>query len=139
MVIHVEIHFDYNVIFILAVSVVTLQCDSLQQLCDNDDQPRMCVCNVTGNILIWRTSIISGPVAAFTSLTNVGTSESNSGFTAVLTKRANGMSISTLTFNPSIVRAVGSGGVNVTCEGGSANTTNIAVTSAGSVHVVYRV
>ena len=27
----------------VAVSVITLECDSLQQLCPNDDQPRMCV------------------------------------------------------------------------------------------------
>ena len=98
------------------------------------------MCTVNGNLLVWKTSITIGAVAAFTSTANVGTIESNSGFTAVLTERANGMSISTLTFNPSIVRPNGSGGVNVTCVGDSANTTKlniIAVTSAGNV--VYRV
>ena len=118
--------------FIVAVSVVTLECDSLQQLCDNDDQPRMCMCTVTGNILIWRTSITSGAVATFISVDNVGTSESEGGFTGVLTERANGMSVSTLTFNPSTVRP--NNGVSVTCEGNVAMTTNIAVTSAGNVN-----
>ena len=91
------------------------------------------MCTINGNVLIWSTSITSGPVAAFGSTNNVGASESEGGFTGVLTGRANGMSVSTLTFNPSIVRAVGSGGVDVTCESSSFMTTNIAVTSAGNV------
>ena len=108
--------------------MITLQCDSLQQLCPGDNQPRMCVCNITGNLLIWRTST-SGSVAAFTP--NTIFSQSKRGFTAVLTQRANGTSVSTLTFNPSIV---GPNGVDVTCEGRNNHmTTSIAVTSAGNV------
>ena len=120
---------------IVAVSVITLQCDSLQQLCPNDDQPRMCVCNSTGNVLVWSTSV-TGTVAAFLSSASAGTNETEGGFTAVLTERANGVSVSTLTFNPSNVRATGTLGVEVTCEGSSVMTDNIAVTSAGNV--VYR-
>ena len=92
------------------------------------------MCTVTGNLLIWWTSITSGAVATFT--TTIITSQSNGGFTGVLTERANGMTISTLTFNPSIVRAVGSAGIGVTCEGSVTAATNIAVTPAGNV--VYR-
>ena len=58
------------------------------------------------------------------------------GFTAVLTERANGVSVGTLTFNPSTVRAAGSTGVDVTCEGFSIATNNIAVTIAGNVLVI---
>ena len=94
----------------------------------------MCVCNTTGNTLIWRTSL-TGAVANFTSSSNAGDSESDGGFTAVLTERANGVSVSTLTFNPYTVRAVGSTGVDVTCEGFSVATNNIVVTPAGNVLV----
>ena len=122
---------------LVAVSVITLECDdSLQQLCSNDDQPRMCVCNATGNTLIWKTSVNGGAVANFTSSSNVGDSESDGGFTAALTERANGVSVGTLTFNPSTVRAAGSTGVDVTCEGFSVATNNIAVTIAGNVLVI---
>ena len=62
--------------------------------------------------------------------------DSNGGFTAVLTERANGVSASTMNFNPATVNAAGSGGVDVTCEDiasvGAVNTTNIAVTYAGT-------
>ena len=95
----------------------------------------MCVCNTTGNTLIWRTSV-NGAVANFTSSSNVDDSESDGGFTAVLTVRANGVSVGTLTFNPSTVRAAGSTGVDVTCEGFSVAINNIAVTIAGNVLVI---
>ena len=68
----------------------------------------------------------------------VGGNDSDGGFTAVLTVRANGVSVSTLTFNPSTVRAAGSGGVDVACEGtASTSTANIAVTSAGTFIFLY--
>ena len=87
----------------------------------------MCVCNTTGNTLVWRTPI-TDTIAAFLPSANVGDNETEVGFTAVLTERANGVSVSTLTFNTSTVRAAGSGGVNVTCEGSSVMTDNVAVT-----------
>ena len=98
----------------------------------------MCVCNSTGNLLIWRTSITGGSVATFGPSAMVGGNDSDGGFTAVLTERANGVSASTLTFNPSTVRAAGSGGVDVACEGtASTSTANIAVTSAGTFIFLY--
>ena len=94
----------------------------------------MCVCNSTGNTLVWRTSTTGGTVATFGPGAMVGDNDTDRGFTAVLTERANGVSVSTLTFNPSTVNAAGPGGVNVTCEstGTSTNTTHIAVTFAGT-------
>ena len=97
----------------------------------------MCVCNSTGNLFIWRTSITGGSVATFGPSAMVGDNDTDGGFTAVLTVRANGVSASTLTFNPSTVRAAGSGGVDVTCEGASTSTVNIAVTSAGTFIFLY--
>ena len=51
---------------------------------------------------IWRTSITGGSVATFGPSAMVGDNDTDGGFTAVLTVRA---SASTLTFNPSTVRA----------------------------------
>ena len=118
----------------VAVSVITLECDSLHQLCPNDDQPRMCVCNSTGPTLVWDTSI-SGAIS-FGAPEMAGATGSAGEFTAVLTERANGMSSSTLTFNPSTARAA-AGPVTVTCDDIASlvtviNTTNITVTSAGN-------
>ena len=98
----------------------------------------MCVCNSTGNTLVWRTSITGGTVATFGPDAMVGENDTDGGFTAVLAVRANGVSVSTLTFNPSTVSAAGSGGVDVTCEGtASTSTTNIAVTFAGTFIFLY--
>ena len=93
------------------------------------------MCNSTGNTLIWRTSV-TGAVANFTSSSNVDDSDSDGGFTGVLTERANRVSVGTLIFSPSTVRAAGSTGVDVTCEGFSVATNNIAVTTAGNVLVI---
>ena len=53
--------------------------------------------------------------------------DTDGGFTAVLTERANGVNVSTSTFNPSTVKAAGSSGVDMTCEG----------TASTSVHCCY--
>ena len=78
------------------------------------------------NICNWYSIVTFGADAM------VGDTGSNGGFTAVLTERANGVSASTMNFNPATVNAAGSGGVDVTCEDiasvGAVNTTNIAVT-----------
>ena len=67
--------------------------------------------------LVWRTFITgSTSVATFGPSAMVGDNDTDSGFTAVLTERTNGVFISTLTFNPSTVSAAGSSGVNVICE-----------------------
>ena len=90
------------------------------------------MCNSTGNTLVWRTSITGGTVATFGPGAMVGDNDTDGEFTAVLTERVNGVSVSILTFNPSTVSAAGPGGVDVTCEDtASTSTVNIAVTSAG--------
>ena len=49
----------------------------------------VCVCNSTGVTLVWRTSITGGCVAIFGPSAMVGDNETDGGFTAVLTERAN--------------------------------------------------
>ena len=98
----------------------------------------MCVCNSTGPTLVWDTSI-SGEIP-FGAPEMAGATGSAGEFTAVLTERANGMSSSTLMFNPSTVRAA-AGPVTVTCDDIASlvtviNTTNITVTSAGNNYFV---
>ena len=92
----------------------------------------MCVCNTNGDALLWSTSI-TGLLAAFLPSASVGANGTIGGFTAVLTERANGVSVSTLTFNTSTVSAAGDSGVDVTCDGSSVMTRNVAFTSAGTV------
>ena len=117
--------------------MITLECDSLQQLCPNDDQPRMCVCNVTGLTLVWKTASITGSsfIVAFGPSSTVGANGSDNGFSGILTEKANGVFVSTLTFKPSSVRIAGKGGVDVNFASvhGDSSTTNIAVTPAGTI------
>ena len=90
----------------------------------------MCVCNSTGNFLLWITSITNGII--FSAGAMAGDTGIIGEFDVVLTEKVNGFNISTLTFNPSTVRATGSGGVNVTCSDTTvASTANVVVTSAG--------
>ena len=100
-------------LFVVAVSVITLECDSLQQLCPSDDQPtepRMCVCNVTGSSLVWGTSLTSGAVAIYSTTAPVGTTATVNGFTANLVLvNPTGLIVSTLTFNPSAIRSMHTG------------------------------
>ena len=121
--------------------MITLECDRLQQLCPNDDQQRMCVCSVTGLTLAWKTTSITGSsfIVAFGASSTVGANGSDNGFSGILTEKANGVFVSTLTFNLLIA---GKGGVDVTCEdfasvNGDSSTTNIAVTPAGTIQCRY--
>ena len=116
-----------------ALAVITLVCDSVQNLCPDDNELRRCTCISTGSVLRWRSSddqFFQDGIAFDTSLA-VGTNGTRNGFTAILTNNTAGHLTSTIVFTPS---AVGSTGVVLTCEesgGLSAMTANLNVSNAG--------
>ena len=96
------------------------------------------MCTSNGTTLAWETSLSGGITFGVGEMAGAnGSAASSSGgeFSAVLTERANGLSSSTLMFNPSTIRAA-TGPVTVSCDdvalAGVINTTSITVTSAGN-------
>lgn len=120
----------------VAEAAISLECESLQQLCPGDNKERTCTCTSTASSLKWTTNpplFFNGTGIAFDSSHTVNTTASQNGFTARLTDNTAGQLTSVMTFTPSAVSNMGT--VFVICEvSGTPGTEvmrNVSLTYAG--------
>lgn len=131
-------HADVVVISV-HVAATSLVCEDVQDLCPDDNHQRMCTCVVSGSIIRWRTDrtgVFDGQsVTFFAPLDPLGTSQTEMGFTVIITNNSVGQLTSIMTYTPA---AVSTTGLTVTCEDpntvGATNMTFLAgVASVGEL------
>ena len=102
-----------NLVHVAATSLV---CEDVQDLYPGDNDQRMCTCVVSGSIIRWhtdRTGVFDGLGVTFFATNPLGTTETEMGFTVILTNNSMGHFTSIMTYTPT---AVSTTGLTVTCD-----------------------
>ena len=129
-------HANNVVVNSVHVAATSLVCEDVQDLCPGDNNQRMCTCVVSGNAMRWRTDrtgVFDGQGITFFGGDPLGSSQTEMGFTVILTNNSIGQLTSIMTYTPTVVSTTG---LTVTCENPATpdtiNTTFLAgVTNTG--------